>query len=410
MIASFRCPLSWPTLKMLIATGVLYLMMMGSTFSSLGVILPHMVAALKMNWGQAGFGFTLLALAAGLSSPLPAPIIRRWGGRTTLGLGVLTLVLAYVTMALCGGVFGYDLGATLLGIGFSLIGAVPALHILSGWEQQKRSLVFGAYLAFGGLGGALWPSLVEGAITLSGDWRFYWWGMAGLMAVVGALCLAVIRDRDAASAATDEMDREGRSWTLQEALRTSQFYIIGSAIAATYLIASTVNAFAVAHLTMIGVRTAAAVVAFSIQSACHAVFPAFMGGIAERVGVRTLLVIGVAIQAVGMVALAAGSSLGMLVVFAIGVGGGHGTVFLATTLSLQKYFGRQNYAQIFGANQLFTTVSVIGPAIIGWLADLSGRFDLSFVGCAGLLLATAAAAATLRPPKKQPLLVAAPAS
>jgi MFS family permease len=158
---------------------------------------------------------------------------------------------------------------------------------------------------------------------------------------------------------------------------------------------------------MIGVAVTVALVTFSIQSACHAAFPLLMGGIAERVGVRALLVFGLAIQAIGMTALALGSSFPVLIVFAIGVGGGYGTIFLATTLSLQEYFGRRNYAQIFGANQLFTTISVVGPAIAGWVADKTGRFDISFGGCVVMLLTAALGAMTLRPPAKQSVLVPA---
>lgn len=404
-----RLPISWVTLKMLVAVGILYLIMMGSTFSSFGVVLPHMITSLQMNWKQAGFGFTLLALAAGTSSMLPAMIIERWSGRTTLMLGVLAMMLAYATMAICRTVLIYDLGAALLGIGFSLIGAVPALHILGGWEARKRSLVFGAYLAFGGLGGAIWPSVVEATIGTLGDWRAYWWFMVGLMAAVGAISLSIIRERPLQKPSGDTED-DANGWTLLEALRTPQFYIIGCGIAATYLVASTVNAFTVSYLTMIGVTTAVAVITFSIQSACHAAFPLLMGGIAERVGVKTLLVFGLAIQAIGMLALTIGSSLPVLIIFAIGVGGGYGTIFLATTLSLQEYFGRKNYAQIFGTNQLFTTISVVGPAIAGWLADLTGRFDISFGGCVGLLLAAAIGAATLRPPERRGVLLAAATS
>lgn len=404
-----RSPISRMTLRMLTAVGILYLIMMGSTFSSLGVVLPHMIASLGLNWGQAGFGFTLLVLAAGLSSMVPSLTIRRWGGRVTLGLGVLVMILAYATLALCDGVFGYDAGAALLGIGFSLIGVVPALHILGAWEERKRSLVFGIYLAFGGLGGAIWPSFVEGTIAVVTDWRIYWWVMVGVMGVVGTISLAVVRERSGLDT-SGETTEEENGWSLQEALRTPQFYMIACCIAATYLVASTVNAFTVSYLTLRGVGTAVSVIAFSIQSVCHAAFPILMGGIAERIGVKALLVIGVTIQAVGMVALAMASSLPVLVIFAIGVGGGYGTVFLATTLSLQKYFGRKNYPQIFGSNQLFTTISVAGPATIGWLADLTGRFDVSFIGCAALLLASAIGAATLRQPERRSILVAVPQS
>jgi len=399
-------PVSWTTLKMLLAVGVLYLIMMGSTFSSLGVVLPYMIASLQMNFGQAGFGFTQLVLAAGTSSMLPSVTIRLWNGRVTLALGVLTMMLAYAMLAIAQSPLLYDLGAGLLGIGFSLIGAVPALYILAGWERRKRSLIFGAYLAFGGLGGALWPSVVHAAIGSLGDWRAYWWFMVGLIAVVGAISLAVVRENPVADAAAAN-DDEANGWSLMDALRTPQFYVIGCGIAATYLVASTVNAFTITYLNLIGVVTAVAVVTFSIQSACHAAFPLLMGGIAERVGVKALLVLGLSIQAIGMLALAAGSSTPVLIVFAIGVGGGYGTIFLATTLSLQEYFGRKNYAQIFGANQLFTTISVAGPAIAGRVADLTGRFDISFYGCVVMLAAAAIAAATLRRPARRQILATA---
>jgi len=382
---------------MLLAVGVLYLVMMGSTFSSLGVVLPHMIAALHLSWGQAGFGFTLLALAAGLSSVLPAVLIRRWSAKVTLGVGVLVLMVAYGLMAACHTVFTYDMAALLLGIGFSLVGAVPALHILSGWETRRRSLVFGCYLAFGGLGGGVWPTVVETAVA-GGGWRFYWWFMLGLMGFIGVVTVVVVRERPS----SDDATKSGTTdWTLAEALRTPQFYIIACGIAATYLVASTVNAFTVSYLTLIGIGTAVAVVTFSVQSACHAAFPILMGGIAGRVGVKMLLVVGLALQAVGMVALAVGWSRWVLLIFAIGVGGGYGTVFLGTTLTLQEYFGTRNYAKIFGANQLFTTISVVGPAIVGAVADLTGHFESSFAGCAVILLLAAVAAALLRLPEKR---------
>jgi MFS family permease len=392
-------PMSARVLTLLIALGILYLIMMGSTFSSLGVVLPYMIASFGMNWGQAGFGFTVLALAAGCSSVLPSLLIRRIGGRMTLVLGVIDLMAAYADLAWCRSVLFYDFGALLLGLGFSLIGAVPALHILGGWTQRGRGLVFGTYLAFGGLGGALWPFVVQSVIAILGDWRGYWWFMAGLIALAGALCLAVIRDPPRNKGDADDLP-VAAGWTLAQALRTWQFYGVGCGIAATYLVASTVNAFTVSYLTLIGVSGGVAVTTFAVQSFCHAAFPLLLGGLAERVGVKTLLTVGLVIQVLGMLALAVGQPPALLILFAIGVGGGYGTVFLATTLTLQHYFGTKHYAEIFGANQLFTTISVVGPALVGGLADVTGRFDLSFAACALLLALAAAAAAVLRPPSR----------
>jgi MFS family permease len=403
---ALRMPISGTTLKMLLAVGILYLIMMGSTFSSLGVVLPYMKQALGMDFRQAGLGFTLLTLAAGTSSILPAFTIKRWGGRVTLALGAATLVLAYAVLAVAPAPAVYYVGATLLGIGFSVIGPVTALHILARWEDRNRPLVFGIYLAFGGLGGALWPSVVEASIAGFGGWRNYWWFMVALLTVASFIGLSVLRERQSEA---DDDAHAAEGWTLAEALRTPQFYVIGCGIAATYFISSTINAFTMLYLGSIGIATAMAVATFSIQSACHAAFPLLMGGIAERIGARNLLVIGLAIQVIGMIALAAGKSVPSLIVFAIGVGGGYGTIFLATTFSLQTYFGHRNYAQIFGANQLFTTISVLGPVTIGWVADLTGRFDISWGACAALLAAAVVAATTLKPPSHRQALMAAAA-
>src|SRR5579859_2360395 len=94
-VAGRLMPVSWTVLKMLAAVGILYLIMMGSTFSSLGVVIPHIIATLHFSFAEAGFGFTLLALAAGTSSMLPSLTIKRWNGRVTLALGVLAMICAY---------------------------------------------------------------------------------------------------------------------------------------------------------------------------------------------------------------------------------------------------------------------------------------------------------------------------
>jgi len=358
-----------------------------------------------MDFTQAGSGFTVLALAAGLLSMLPAPLIRRLGGRGAMAAGIAALISSYVVLALSRGVAGYFAGALLLGAGFALAGAVPALHLLGAWVERRRALIFGAYLACGGLGGAIWPSVVEGAIKVFGDWRGYWWFMAALASLVGAITLAAIREQPDADRTADEAE----GWTLREALRTPQFFIVGCGIAATYFVSSTINAFTMTYLHVHGVGLGIGVFTFSVQSAGHAAFPLLMGGLAARVGVRALLVFGLVIQAIGMAVLAYGWSVPALVMFAIGVGGGYGTLMVATTLAIETYYGRAHFARIFGSNQLFCVISVVGPALTGWVADATGRFDTSFLGCAALLLAAAGAAATLRPPAKASPLRAAPA-
>lgn len=77
--------------SILILLGLVYFLATATTFTSLGVVLPSMIAELEWNWTQAGLGFTLLGLTCGLASFLPTLLIRKLNVRFTLLIGLIIL-------------------------------------------------------------------------------------------------------------------------------------------------------------------------------------------------------------------------------------------------------------------------------------------------------------------------------
>ena len=77
------------------AMSLLYFLLSAGTFNALGVVLPVMVPALGMNWAQAGLGFTLLGVATGIASLVPAILIRRIGVSLTLIAGAILLAIGF---------------------------------------------------------------------------------------------------------------------------------------------------------------------------------------------------------------------------------------------------------------------------------------------------------------------------
>jgi len=75
---------AWLTLALMSA---LYFIITAATFGSLGMVLPAMVKDLGWNWTGAGFGFTLLGFFCGITSAVPATLIRRFGVRAALLCG-----------------------------------------------------------------------------------------------------------------------------------------------------------------------------------------------------------------------------------------------------------------------------------------------------------------------------------
>ena len=78
---------------LLAAFSLLLFLITAATYASLGVVIPAMVADLGWSWQVAFLGFSILGVFTGLSSWLPALLIRRFGVRWTL-LGGVTVMAA----------------------------------------------------------------------------------------------------------------------------------------------------------------------------------------------------------------------------------------------------------------------------------------------------------------------------
>ena len=105
---------AWVTLG---AVSVMFFLITATTFSSLGVVLPAMIAELHWSWGGAGTGFSLLGITSGITATIPAAMIRRFGVRPTFVAGSLVMAGAFACLMLTHGLMLYFIGCLLLGLG-----------------------------------------------------------------------------------------------------------------------------------------------------------------------------------------------------------------------------------------------------------------------------------------------------
>ena len=129
---------AWLTLALVSA---LYFVITAATFASLGLALPAMVAQMHWSWTQAGLGFTLLAVFCGVTSIAPATLIRRFGVRAELLIGSLVMALAFLCLARTDGLLLYFLGASLAGLGFTLLATVPGDEAFQPLSMSRCPLV-----------------------------------------------------------------------------------------------------------------------------------------------------------------------------------------------------------------------------------------------------------------------------
>ncbi|MDH1866521.1 MFS transporter [Pseudomonas chengduensis] len=390
---------------------VLYFLITAATFTSLGVVLPSMIQELGWSWSSAGFGFTLLGLACGLSSYLPAILIRRIGVRATLLVGAAVLTASFVTLYNTHAVMSYFIGTTLLGIGFSFVATVPGTYVL-GRLYQKQSLAFGIYFTVGGLGGVIGPWIYFLAVDVFGSWRMHW-GIAGVaLAIATVLTILFMREgkreEEHAEFVAQNLQQDDdngsiyrtrETWTAKQALKTWQFYVIAAAYTSFLLCGITVNSFSVAHVVDIGFSAEVAATLLSIQAFINAFSRVGSGIIGEWFEPRKMLIGSLLLMIVGLLALSFANSWAMLMIFTVGIGIGYGMTFLATSVLLSNYYGRGPYLELFSVMNLISTLACFSPFFAGAVKDSAGSFMPAFIAISIIPVLVLLATLAMRPPR-----------
>ena len=381
------------------ALSLLFFLITATTFASLGVLLPAMIAEFQWSWTTAGLGFTVLALATGVFSPIAARALDRFGARALYAAGGAVMALGFALMAGAGGAALYLAAAALVGAGFALLANVAGTYLV-GREAtaERRSLLIGAYLAAGGAGGVIGPFMANAGAD---RWRLYWAlsavGVAACAAVVAALAGDARGARDETAAA----DNQATRWRTRDAMRTPAFIIIALALTVAYFCGVTVSTWSVAHLQKLGLSPAFAVGMLSLYALANALSRAAGGVAVKRISAKTLLIAALLGNVIGMTCLAFATTREVAVAFALFDGFAFGMALFATTALIIDYFGLRNSPALLGAVNLAATAAMAGPTIAGWAADKTGGFAPIFLIYAVAALLAAIAVAVMRPPAKR---------
>ncbi len=389
----------WLTLALMSA---LFFIITAATFDSLGVVLPAMVAELGWSWAKAGFGFTLLGFLCGITSTIPATLIRKLGVRVCLLVGTLVMGLAFLCLARADGLPLYFAGASLAGLGLTLLATVPGTYLLARLFKRP-SFAIGLYFTVGGLGGVAGPLLYRAVTEITGHWRSYWL-VTGMLVVLAGLAVALLVDTvsDVGSAKNGDPGISTEGWDVRAALKTHQFWILAAAYSAFLFCGITANSVSVAHLTQVGVTAAMAGNMMSLQALINA-GARLAGGILTRfVSAKTLLAVSLFSLVVGLLALGAARDVPMMLVYAACIGIGYGLTFFAASILLLDYFGRGPYLELFATVNLISTVAAVAPTLAGLTRDRIGGFTPFFVGLAVLVALVTLAVVMMRTPHKVP--------
>ena len=328
-------------------------------------------SAMSLNFiamGIAGFGWGALSDRIGTRKVVLA-------GAVLLGLG-----LAVASRATSQTAFLLSYGL-IVGVAAGSFFA-PMIAAVMSWFERNRSLAVS--LVSVGVGVApLTLSPFAAWLVARTDWRTAQLAI-GVLAWVLLIPAALLVRR--APAAASAVGRAGaplgeRPLGVADALRSPQFIVL----ALTYLACCATHSGPIFHTISYaihsGVPAMAAVTVYSVEGFSGLVGRLGLGFLADRHGVKRILIAGLAIQALAAGTFVFAAQLEHFYAIAAVFGFAYGGVMPLYAVLAREYFGQRILGTVLGAATMVSSVGMaLGPLGGGWIFDTYGQYTWLYVG------------------------------
>jgi MFS family permease len=342
-------------------------------------------SAMTLNFlamGVAGFGWGALSDRFG---PRPVVLI----GSVLLGLGLAAASRATSETAF---VLAYGV---LVGVAAGSFFA-PMITAVMSWFERHRSLAVS--LVSVGIGVA--------PLTLSpfAAWLVSWtdWRSAQLIIALLAWALLVpaaffVRPAPRTPEA-DAGAAEGPSGNVAEALRSPQFIVLALTFFACCAAHSGPIFHTISYAIACGVPAMAAVTVYSVEGLAGLGGRLALGVLADRYGVKRILIAGLLIQALAAGAFVFARRLDEFYVVAALFGFAYGGVMPLYPVLAREYFGQRILGTLLGAATMVSTLGMaLGPLGGGWIFDRFGGYAWLYIGSFALGIGAVAIALAFPP-------------
>jgi MFS family permease len=334
--------------------------------------------------------FSVNLLLSGVSAFFMGWALDRYGPKVTLSLMGLFTGLGLITTGFTNSLWQlYITYSLLLALGIGAIFVVP-MSTISRWFDKKRGLAAGIASLGIGLGPLIMAPFAT-YIIINYTWRiasiiiglvafFVVLPISRLLkkspAEVGALSDGVT----ASSNGTQNDHPPQTSLTLREALRTRSFYII----LLIYLFFSSniffITTHLVPHVTDTGFSAMEAATMLSVVGVAAIVGRVLMGIVSDRIGRRFAVIVCALVQGVAVLWLIWAHDFWMLQLFAISFGLAYSGMSPSLAALISDTFGVGRIGTILGVLEVgFGLGAAAGPAIGGYIFDISGSYSAAFL-------------------------------
>ncbi|ESY65608.1 MULTISPECIES: MFS transporter [Mesorhizobium] len=388
----------------IVAAGALMSCVAIGTMFSLAIFLEPM--AIDTQWSRAGISsaMTLNFLVMGLGGFAWGAISDRFGARIVVAIGAVLLGLALVLASRAGSLLAFQITyGVLVGLAASAFFA-PMIALTTGWFETNRGLAVSLVSAGMGVAPMTISPFARWLISAY-EWRTAMFDI-GIMAwvlLLPAVLLVRQPPKPAPAAASSTPVAEGAGLTVGQALRSPQFIVLGLTFFACCAAHSGPIFHMVSYAMLCGVAPMAAVSIYSVEGLAGLGGRLLYGVLADRLGVKPVLIAGLVIQAIVIAAYLSISQLDQFYMLAVIFGATYGGVMPLYAVLAREYFGQRILGTVFGAATMLSSLGMaLGPLAGGMVFDAYANYHWLFIGSALIGLGAAGIAIAFPPlPQRQ---------
>ena len=373
-----------------VAVAFLLMLVMWGTYYAFGVFFKPLLEEFGWTRAMTSGAFSLSFFLTGLLGIFTGRLTDRFGPRIVVTVCGFFLGLGYLLVSQTNTFWQlYLFYGVVVAMGMST-SVVPLQSTVVRWFVKRRGMMNGIVSAGIGMGMVVMPPIANWLISIYG-WRTSYI-IVGITALVSIALAAQFLKRDPEQAGLlpygeDELEiKDGsgeQGFTLRQALRTWQFWLLVIALLCFTIGEGTVLVHIVPHAIGLGISAASAALILAVIGGISIVGRVMMGIAGDRIGNKPAYVTCFVFMSVSLLLLLVAKDLWLLYLFAAIFGFGYGGLSALVSPIVAELFGLSSHGVIFGVVIMFggTGGMALGPFLAGHIFDVTGSYQTAFLIC-----------------------------
>ena len=257
---------------------------------------------------------------------------------------------------------------------------VVTLSTIARWFGGRRGMMTGVVKVGTAVGQMVLPPLAALLMVVVG-WRY----AALTLGYAGAalLLIAAFSMRSPPASRSSTRPAESPGPTSVNLRRSRAFWTLCATQFLFFPSLVTVPLHIAVHGIDLGMTRTTAATLLTVIGGASIVGRLTVGTFVDRIGGRNAYVLSLVPLVTGLLALLAVGTHGLLFAAVAVYGFAHGGLFTVVAPTVAEYFGTRTHGAIFGGIVFFGTLgAAVGPAMAGWIFDVTGSYDYAFTGLA----------------------------